>query len=264
MKQHTFTPLVRGIVMTAALLLLSSAAWAITGKEVAENVTNRPTGDTTHSLVNMILVESDGTEKDRLVEEWSMENNEGQNRNVIVFHKPASVKNTRFLMKERSEGEADQWIYLPGLGRVRRIAASEGDSSFMGTDFTYDDMAGRDVEDDTHTILREESLDGYDCYVVESVPKDPSSSQYSKRIQWVAKENWIPIKVEFYDKDEELLKVMRSERIEKVQGYYTVINTTMKNVQTDHATQLNIQKLRYDEELADGLFTVNFLESGRP
>jgi len=252
------------MVMAAALLLLPGILWAITGKEVAENVTNRPTGDTTHSLVNMILVESDGSEKNRLVEEWSTENDAGLNRSVIVFHKPASVKNTRFLMKERSEGDADQWIYLPGLGRVRRIAASEGDSSFMGTDFTYDDMAGRDVEDDNHSILREETLNGYDGYVVESVPKDPSSSQYSKRIQWVAKENWIPIKVEFYDKDGELLKVMRSERIETVQGYPTVINTTMKNVQTGHATKLNIQKLRYNEDLEDGLFTVNFLESGRP
>ena len=221
MKRKTFAPLVRGMVMAAALLLLPGVLWAITGKEVAENVTDRPTGDTTHSLVNMVLVESDGSEKNRLVEEWSMDNDAGLNRSVIVFHEPASVKNTRFLMKERSEGEADQWIYLPGLGRVRRIAASEGDSSFMGTDFTYNDMEGRDVEDDNHSLLRQETLDGYDCYVVESVPKDPSSSQYSKRIQWVAKENWIPIKVEFYDKDGELLKVLRNSKLFSFRKHYS-------------------------------------------
>jgi hypothetical protein len=261
----TKAPFLRGMILAAAaLLLLPGLAGAITGAEVAEKVMNRPTGDTTHSLVNMVLIESGGSEKDRLVEEWSMENDAGLNRSVIVFHKPASVKNTRFLMKERAGGDDDQWIYLPGLGRVRRIAASEGDSSFMGTDFTYNDMEGRDVAEDRHSILREESLEGYDCYVVESVPKDPSSSQYSKRIQWVARENWIPIKVEFYDKEGELLKVMRSSRIETVQGYPTVINTVMENVQTGHATELNIQKLRYNEELPEGLFTVHFLETGRP
>lgn len=255
----------RGMMLAAALLLvLPAAAAALTGTEVAEKVSNRPTGDSTHSLVKMVLIESDGSEKDRLVEEWSMENERGLSSSVIVFHEPASVKNTRFLMKERAAGDDDQWIYLPGLGRVRRIAASEGNSSFMGTDFTYNDMEGRDVADDTHTILREERQGGYDCYVVESVPKDPADSQYSKRIQWVAKENWIPVKVEFYDKSEELLKVLTIGRIEKVQGYHTAINTTMKNVQSGHATELNIQKLRYNEQLPDGLFTVHFLETGRP
>jgi outer membrane lipoprotein-sorting protein len=248
----------------AVLLLLPGALWAITGAEVAEKVMNRPTGDTTHSLVKMVLVESDGSEKERMVEQWSGETEGGLSRSVIVFHEPASVKNTRFLMKERAEGGDDQWIYLPGLGRVRRIAASEGDSSFMGTDFTYNDMETRDVAEDRHTILREERLGGYDCYVMESVPKDPSSSQYSRRIQWIAKDIWIPVKAELYDKDGKLLKVMRSERIEKVQGYHTVINTTMENVQTGHATELNIQKLRYNEQLPDGLFTVHFLETGRP
>jgi len=252
-------------LMAAALLFLPAAGlFAITGEEVADNVYNRDTGDTMHSLVEMNLIESDGTTNSRTVENWTKEAEDETSKSVIVFHKPASVEGTRFLTVENKDRDDDQWIYLPGLGRVRRIAASEGDSSFMGTDFTYDDMQSRDVDQDTHTLLREEQQAGRECYVVESAPKNPQDSQYSKRIQWVAKDIWIPVKVDFYDSSGDLLKTLTVSRIEKVQGFWTTIDTTMKNQQTGHATELNIKKLVYNEDLPDNLFTTNFLRTGRP
>ena len=133
----------------------------------------------------------------------------------------------------------------------------------MGTDFTYNDMQSREVDEDTHTFLREEKYGSWNCYVVESIPKDPSSSQYSKRIQWIIKDTWVPVKGELYDKENRLLKVMNIERLENVQGIWTPINTRMENVQTGHATELNIQKLVYNQDIAEGLFTVNFLRTGR-
>ncbi|MFW5712353.1 MAG: outer membrane lipoprotein-sorting protein [Spirochaetota bacterium] len=252
------------LLAVALLLLATTGLFAIDGREVAENVYNRDTGDSMHSLVEMNLIESDGKISNRIVENWTKESEAGTASSVIVFHKPASVEGTRFLTIENEGRDDDQWIYLPGLGRVRRIAASEGDSSFMGTDFTYDDMQSRDVDEDSHTILREEQQADRDCYVVESVPKNPGDSQYSKRVQWVAKDIWIPVKVDFYDKSGDLLKTLIVERIEKVQGFWTTINTTMENQQTGHATELNIQKLVYNEDLPDGLFTTNFLRTGRP
>ncbi len=252
-------------LLTAGIFLLSAASlFAIDGKQIAQNVYDRETGDSMHSLVEMNLIEADGQTSNRLVENWTKEAQDGTSSSVIVFHKPASVEGTRFLTVENEGRDDDQWIYLPGLGRVRRIAASEGDSSFMGTDFTYDDMQSRDVDQDTHTLLREEQQAGRDCYVVESVPKDPQDSQYSKRIQWVAKDIWVPVKVDFYDKSGEPLKTLSVSRIEKVQGFWTTIDTTMKNTQTGHATELNIKKLVYNEDLPDGLFSVNFLRTGRP
>ncbi|MCF7915967.1 MAG: outer membrane lipoprotein-sorting protein [Spirochaetaceae bacterium] len=252
-------------LLIAALLFLPAAGlFAITGEEVAQNVYNRDTGQTMHSLAELNLIESDGKTSNRLIENWTRDPENGTGASVIAFHKPASVQNTRFLTVENENGSDDQWIYLPGLGRVRRIAASEGDSSFMGTDFTYDDMQTREVDEDSHTILREEQAGGRDCYVVESVPKDPSDSQYSKRIQWIAKDIWVPMKVDFYDQDGKLLKTLTVERLEKVQGIWTTINTTIENHQTGHATELNVQKLVYNEELPDNLFTTNFLRTGRP
>jgi len=249
-------------------LLLASGLWAVDtaldGSTIIENAYNLPTGETSHSLVEMKLIDEDGEVHSRVVENWSMESAAGTESSVIVFHSPATVKDTRFLSIENTNRDDDQWIYLPGLGRVRRIAASEGDSSFMGTDFTYNDMQSREVYEDKHTLLREERLGEWDCYIVESVPKDPSSTQYSRRIQWIVKDTWMPVKNELYDKNGTLMKVLTVRRLERVQGFWTAIDTTMENVQTGHSTELNIKKLVYDQDLPENMFTVNFLRTGRP
>lgn len=255
--------LVRVLLLGVLLVLAGSPLFALDGREIAQRVHDRDTGETTHSLVQMVLRESGGDTSTRTVENWIREADDGTSSSVVVFHEPASVKDTRFLTIENKGRDDDQWIFLPGLGRVRRIAASEGDSSFMGTDFTYDDMQSREVDEDIHKLIKEEQAEGYNCYVVESLPKE-SSPQYSKRLQWVAKENWIPVKIELYDSDGELHKVLTIGRIEKVQGFWTAIDTTMTNVRTDHSTDLNIKKLVYNEKVPEGLFTVNFLRTGRP
>jgi len=251
------------VSLTLLLLGVATLASAITGREVAENVENRDTGDTTHALVEMRLVDAGGDVKNRVIEQYGKEENDLM-RNVIVFHRPASVEGTRFLTIERGDGSDDQWIYLPGLGRVRRIAGSEGSDSFMGTDFTYDDLEGRDIEEYNYELLREEQVGDWNSYVVETVPKPETDSQYSRLVQYVDRNSWIPVKIEFYDKNEELLKENRVHRMEKVQGYWTIIENTMENVQSGHSTELQVTNFRYNEDLPDGLFTVNFLETGRP
>jgi outer membrane lipoprotein-sorting protein len=259
----TRTTSVRLTLLLAVLLVGASPAWSLDGREIAQNVYDRDTGDSVHVLVRMDLIESDGSVKNRIVEGWGTDTENDLSHMVLVFHRPASVQGTRFLVKERDERDDDQWIYLPALKRVRRIAASEEDSSFMGTDFTYGDMESREVDEDTHRLLREESFGGRECYVVQSVPKEPEDSQYSKRVQWVAKEIWVPMKAEFYDKNEKHLKTMTVQDLQKVQGYWTTMKTRMKNVQSGHATEVTVDKIRYNEEMKDSLFTTRFLETGR-
>jgi outer membrane lipoprotein-sorting protein len=257
----------RRIRITVAVILLSllaaGSAAAISGKAVMENVEDRDRGDSMHALVYMDLVESDGDVKERIIENWTMDNESDLLRTVIVFHRPASVQGTRFLVKENENRDDDQWIYLPALKRVRRIASGEGDQAFMGTDYTYDDLKSRDVSEDRHTLLREERYNGRDCYVVRSVPKEPGDSQYSKRVQWVAKDIWIPLKAELYDKDGDLKKVQTVHELKQVQGYWTPMKATMENVQSGHATKLDIDKIRYNEDLDPDLFSTRYLRTGR-
>jgi outer membrane lipoprotein-sorting protein len=255
-------------VVVLAVVLFGTAgaapAAAITGREIAENIEARESGETTHALVNMRLVDEAGRESTRVIEQYGRETPDGLLRNVIIFHQPASVQDTRFLTIENDGRDDDQWIYLPGLRRVRRIAAGEGSNSFMGTDFSYDDLKSLEIDDYEYELLREETLGDRPVYVVEVTPIDPDDSQYSRVVQWVDRERWLPLRMELFDHEGELLKVNTVSRVERVQGFWTVINNTMENVQTGHRTELAVQRFVYNENLPDGLFTTNFLERGRP
>jgi hypothetical protein len=127
----------------------------------------------------MVITAKDGSTTERGIDQYARDNANGLARAVIVFQSPATVRGIRFLTMDTPSGKSDQWIFLPALGKVRRIAASEGGGSFMGTDFSYDDMSAmdRDIALDTHTILREEALDGAVCYVIQSTPKDGDYQQ---------------------------------------------------------------------------------------
>ncbi len=252
-----------GILIISLMLIASASAFSLTGTEIAQNAHDRDTGDTAHALMQMDLIDKDGTVNSRLVETWRMEDEKDLDSLVMVFHKPASVQNTRFLVIENEDRDDDKWIYLPALKKVRRIDSSEGGNSFMGTDFTYDDMETRKVEEDTHELLKEEKIGNYECYAVKAVSIDPENSQYGYRVSWIDKATWVPVKMELYDKKGELEKVLTADRIEKVQDYWSIITTTMKNVQTGHSTSLSMKKLVYDEKLNPALFSTQFLKTGR-
>ena len=266
----------RSLILTLVLMLLmSTSVFAITGKEVmdeAEGVLNE--GDTMHALMGMDLIDEDGNVKERTLEVWGMKHNKEEDLSQVVmeFKRPASIAETRFLQVENKNRDDDKWIYLPGLGRVRRIASDQGDDSFVGSDFTYDDLETRDVEEDNHELLREEKLDKYECYVVESVPKDKEEAQYAKRISWVTKKHDIPVRVEMYSKKtNEIEKVLTiKQNIEKISGYWTVFNAVMEDKEADHKTRLYIKRnqsgqpfIEYDKKISPKRFTQRFLKQGR-
>jgi outer membrane lipoprotein-sorting protein len=140
---------------------------------------------------------------------------------------------------DTASGGSDRWIYLPSLGRTRRIAASESGGSFMGTDFSYDDISSmdRELSLDTHTLLREETLNGNLCYVIQSVPKD-SSFQYSKTIAWIDKSSFLIYKSEMYNRRGELIKVMEMSSFSGVQGRLTPMQTKISTVGAGTSTTI--------------------------
>ena len=254
--------MIKRIAAVAAAVMIPLSLFGLDGTEIARRAHDIEDGDTSHSAVQMDLIESDGEVKSRLIEEWGRDEGDLTSM-VMVFRSPASVKDTRYLQIENENRDDDKWIYLPALKRVRRIASSEGDKSFMGSDATYDDMETREVERDHHELLREERFEKWDCHVVKAWARDPEDSQYSYRITWFDTASFVPVKVEMYDKQETLLKVLSVEVLEQVQGYWTPLQTLMENVQTGHATRLTFKKIVYDEPLPDALFSTSFLETGR-
>ncbi|MDR0669011.1 MAG: outer membrane lipoprotein-sorting protein [Treponema sp.] len=212
----------------------------------------------------MVITAANGSTTERVIDQYSKDDAQGNERMMIVFQSPASVRGTRFLTIDRSTGNSDRWIFLPSLGKVRRIAASESGSNFMGTDFSYDDMTSmsRDVGSDTHTLLREENLNGTACYVIQSVAND-RDFQYSKMISWIDKANSVIYQVEMYDRRGALMKVMESGALKDVQGHLTPTQTTVRTVGAGTSTTIYTDIIKYDDPIPDDVFTTAYLETGR-
>ena len=183
---------------------------------------------------------------------------------VLDFKAPASYAGTRFLQIEGGPNE-QKFIRLATDPQPRRVNSSEGSKSVLGTDATDDDLETREVEDDNHTYVKDEEKNGYKCSVVESVPVDPKSSQYSKRIIWVDLDTYYPIYTELYDKNGKLLKVLTIDKIINVKGYNIPTLNEYKNVQTGHSTKMIIQKILVDDDakVNDNVFTQNFLKNAK-
>jgi len=232
---------------------------------IVESSRNRIQADTTSTRSKMILTARNGAVSERVMDQYSKKDARGNNRSLVVFQDPASVKGTRFLSIENPGKDNDQWIFLPSLNRVRRIAASEGSGSFVGTDFSYDDIssADRKADLDNHKILREEKFGDKDCYVIESIPKD-TNYQYSRMIQWIAKDNFVNYKVELYDKRGTHIKLLEILELREVQGRLASMVTKMSTLAAGTSTSLNVLDLRYDSNIPEGVFTTNYLETGRP
>jgi len=236
---------------------------AQTADSIMESAKNRISSDTVSSRSRMVITAKNGTTSERVIDQYSKDGPNGA-RTVILFQSPASVRGTRFLTMDKASGGSDQWIFLPSLGRVRRIASSESGGNFMGTDFSYDDISSMDrsVSLDSHTLLREENVNGKACYVIQSVPKD-SSYQYSKTITWVDKQNYLIYKSEMYNRRGELAKLMEMSDYKDIQGRLSPMQTKVSTVAAGTSTTIFMEAMKYDDPIPEGVFTSAYLETGR-
>jgi outer membrane lipoprotein-sorting protein len=165
---------------------------------------------------------------------------------------------------ENPAGGDDRWIFLPSLGKVRRIASSEGGGSFMGTDFSYDDIGlqTRDAALDNHQLLREDSIGGKACYVIESTPKS-AGFPYSKYVQWIDRETKIPWKAELYDSRGAMTKTLEILEVKEVQGWLTPNVQKITTLSEGTSTTIHMDIIKYDDPIPEGVFTTSYLETGR-
>jgi hypothetical protein len=257
-------------IITAMLLANSVAVSAQTADAAAivDRSRNRIDASTILTRSRMTVVARDGSVSNRVIDQYSKDGSGGEHRVVVEFKhssNPATIINTRFLTIENLNGSDEQWIFLPSLGKVRRIAASEGSGSFVGSDLSYSDIssANRDPGLDTHRIAREEDYRGKPCYVIESVPRD-SAWQYSKMIQWIDKANSVSYKVELYDKRGNHVKTLEILELKDVQGRLSPMVTKMTTLTTGTSTTVTVDRLEYDSPIPESVFTPRYLETGRP
>jgi len=232
-----------------ATTLNVSSVFGQTADEIMKNVDDRVAPKDMKSMIKMNLIDSKGQVRQRDLKNYRL----GDEKMMMWFLSPADVKGSCFLKFENEDKDDDMWIYLPALGKVRRVASSATNGSFMGSDFTYEDMGDRNLKDFTYKILKEETLNGKPCWVIENTPNSGVSTDYSKIISWVWKDEPIIIKDESYNK-KGVLKKVKTIELAKVKNFWLPKKTTMEDVIAKHKTEMLFDKIEVETGLDPKIF----------
>ena len=189
------------------------------------------------------------------------------NMRMTRFIEPTDVRGVVSLLIEQSERDDDIWLYLPSMKKVRRLVSSNKRDSFVGTDFSYGDVIGHKVQDWDHTIAGEELIDGFECYLIESTPKNKTTAKntgYSKRLYWIQKEAYVTRKAEMYNLSGALYKQMSFKDLQLIEpdkNRWAAMELRATNVISGHSTIVKVDKLKVNVGVKDSYFTKRYMES---
>ncbi len=221
-----------------ASLVVASSLMALTNQEIAQKADKVTDGfESSIAQTQMTLINASGQKS---VRDMIMKTLEGENgdKTISTFLSPADVKGTKILGWEHVDRDDDQWLYLPALKRVKRIASRNKSGSFMGSEFSYEDIGNQNpnkysFEGEPETVM----LDGIECYKGARIPNDKNSG-YTKQITWVDTKDFLIRKIDYYDRKKELLKTATFSDYKKIDGIWRVGKIDMKNHQNDKETVL--------------------------
>jgi len=215
-------------------------------------------GDITADL-QMILRDQYGGESTRVMRNKTLEQKSDGDKSLIVFDSPKDVKGTAFLSFTHKADSDDQWLFLPALKRVKRIASSNKSGPFMGSEFAFEDISSQEVEKYSYTYLKNETTEGRDYFVVERDPVDPKSG-YSRQVVWLDTAEYRVWKVDSYDRKGDLLKTLTVSNYQQYIGQYWRADTwKMVNHQTGKSTTLNFNNYKFGNGFTDRDFSKNSL-----
>lgn len=268
MKKSIFT--LSSILITGALFSQGLSAQSLTGYDIIKKANEVPEAKTASSTATLTIHSKKGNDRIREVIMKSKDYGD-VTKEVIVFTTPKDVSGTGYLMFEYEEDsngnkkDSDNWLYMPAMKKTRRIASSgsESEGSFMGTDFTYQDMNDRAISKYDYKLLGEESVDGTECYKVECISKAHTEKD-PRYISYIGKADFILRKCEFYDRQDTLHRILTCSDFTTIKGYTTATKMKMENVQTGTWSTIETKNIVYDaNDIDDSLFTVAALEKGR-
>ena len=253
--------------LSTSLLLAQSA------RDIMDKVQDRDDGDNIITNMQMQLIDKNGHKRVRDMKTFSKDIGEDEKK-LIFFLSPSDVKNTAFLTFDYKDDakDDDQWLYLPALNKTKRIPASDKDSSFMGSDFSYSDMTEPVLSDYTFKIIKESVIKRktgkVKVWIVESLPKTQETideTGYTKSIAYVRQDNYMLVRAKFYLKKANRIKYMDVKKIEKVDGIDVATITTMTTKQgkrTLHKTVLIQSDVKMNQDLKEDMFTTRTIEKG--
>ena len=231
----------------------------LTAREIAQKVYDRDLGDDVTTLASMALISHNGRTRMREFTIYSKDYGPVI-KQLIRFTTPADIAGTGFLSLEKDDGSTEQFLYLPALGRTRRIVSSQKNRSFVNTDFTYEDMQRRPVDDWHHTLNGSETINNTNCFVITSTAKAETDTAYSQIKSWIAKEFFMPLKVDFWNKKGKQSKRYQVRTYKSIQNIMTETEVMMEKLEKGHKTIIKSKSVTYNQNLTDKIFSKRDLE----
>ncbi len=234
------------------------------GLAIAEEADRRDQGWEDMTVdVTMLLKNKQGGKSLRELRIRGLEIAEDGDKRLVIFDSPRDVKGTALLTFSHKAESDDQWLYLPAVKRVKRIASDNKSGPFVGSEFSYEDMAPQEVEKYTYNYIRDDTYDGTPCFVLERFPVDENSG-YTKEVVWIDKEEYRTLRIEYYDRKASHLKTLtKTEWKQHLGKYWRPHKSFMQNHQTGKSTLLTSSNLQFKTGLSDTDFKKSRLKSVR-
>ena len=181
----------------------------------------------------------------------------GDQRFYVYFHRPPDVEDMVLLVWKHVQAGVtdDRWLYMPALDLVKRIAATDERTSFVGSNFFYEDISGRNITEDTHSLA--DVTDQY--YVLKNVPKEPERVEFAHYKMWIHKDTFLPIMTRYYDEQGNNYRTYEVQEVENIQGFTTVTKSRMTNERTGGYTVLEYEKVKYNVGIPQDIFSKRYL-----
>lgn len=213
-------------------------------------------GEDGRAEVRMVITDSQGRSREReLVMLRRDVTDGGEQQYYVYFEKPGDVRKMVFMVHKHLDRDDDRWLYLPALDLVKRIAASDKRTSFVGSHFVYEDVSGRGVDEDTHELL--ETTEHH--FIVRNVPKDPGGVEFSSYTVWIDRATFLPMKAEYLDKAGRRYRLVEAVEVRTIQGRPTVVKSRAVDLAGGGETVTEFRDIHYDIGLGDSIFTERYL-----
>ena len=263
-------------LLIAVATLAPPAAQRLTADAIAQRVQDRDTGRDSRSTMRMKLYDRHGRARERSLSVASLRGRgtpgassaaPDGDRLLLRFSYPNDIRGTGFLVWEHPNADDERFLYLPSLGRVRRIAGTETQESFVGSDFTYEDIGGREFDEYSYALLDENASwtppsggAPKPAWRLESRRKD--SSPFPRVVSLVLKDSFVVVEAEMYNRRNEKQKLYTVRRLEQVEGIWTVMDAQITNALEKTRTELLIEQMDYNVGLKESDFARRELERG--
>ncbi|MFC1666365.1 outer membrane lipoprotein-sorting protein [Candidatus Omnitrophota bacterium] len=207
--------------------------------------------------VSMVITDSQGRTREKKFVILRMDIEDAKEQKYYVYFKePSDVQDMVYMVWKHLDGDDDRWLYLPALDLVRRVAASDKRSSFVGSDFLYEDVSGRSLDMDLHELV-ESDREGY--YKIKNTPKEESGIDFKYYHVWIDRSNFMPMKAEYYDEQGRPYRIVEALEVGDIEGHPTVIKSKVTDLSSGSSTVLEFKKIDYDIGLSDDIFTERYL-----